>query len=152
MNTSMAGRHEQRETHDLIGSDKVEGTNVYRSNGEKIGEIERVMLEKRSGKLYWSDREGMRVMRSNLDGSQIETLVDASDGTPRPGTDAKKWCVGIAVFWDAQGGDPAWCVSPATAERANPGSRSRRPHRCASMPCSPEPCRGQDRRPRPTTR
>jgi hypothetical protein len=47
-------------------------------------------LDKRNGKLYWSDREGMRVMRSNLDGSQIETLVqtgegDADDATPRTG-------------------------------------------------------------------
>ncbi len=29
-------------------------------------------LEKKSGKLYWCDREGMRVMRANLDGSNIE--------------------------------------------------------------------------------
>src|SRR5258707_7281008 len=33
-------------------------------------------LEKKSGKLYWSDHEGMRVMRCNLDGSEVETLVD----------------------------------------------------------------------------
>src|SRR6185437_12336141 len=33
-----------------------------------------LQLEKESGKLYWSDREGMRVMRANLDGSEIETL------------------------------------------------------------------------------
>jgi hypothetical protein len=39
-------------------------------------------LEKRSGKLYWSDREGMRVMRMNLDGSEIETLVDTRLGQP----------------------------------------------------------------------
>lgn len=38
-----------RETTSLIGSDKVEGTPVYRSNGDKIGRIERVMLEKRGG-------------------------------------------------------------------------------------------------------
>ena len=44
-------------------------------------------LEKRSGKLYWCDREGMRVMRANLDGSNIETLVDTSKGDARPGTD-----------------------------------------------------------------
>ena len=54
-------------------------------------------LDKPHGKLYWSDREGMRVMRSNLDGSQIETLVDTSQGDARPGPDAKKWCVGITV-------------------------------------------------------
>jgi hypothetical protein len=28
-------------------------------------------LEKDEGKLYWGDREGMRVMRANLDGSQV---------------------------------------------------------------------------------
>jgi hypothetical protein len=32
-------------------------------------------LDKDGGKLYWCDREGMRVMRANLDGSQVETLV-----------------------------------------------------------------------------
>jgi hypothetical protein len=50
----MAGSHEQRETYDLIGSDKVEGTNVYRSNGEKVGQIERVMLGKTSGKVAFA--------------------------------------------------------------------------------------------------
>ena len=39
-----------------------------------------LQLEKRSGKLYWSDREGMRVMRANRDGSEIEILVDTSLG------------------------------------------------------------------------
>jgi hypothetical protein len=29
-------------------------------------------LDKDGGKLYWCDREGMRVMRANLDGSQVE--------------------------------------------------------------------------------
>jgi len=65
-----------------------------------------VHLEKKSGKLYWSDREGMRVMRANLDGSKVETLVDTSDGDPRPGPDARKWCVGIAV--DTEGGKFYW--------------------------------------------
>ena len=63
-------------------------------------------LEKKGGKLYWSDREGMRVMRANLDGSNIETLVDTSQGDPRPGRDATKWCVGIAA--DAEGGKIYW--------------------------------------------
>src|SRR5580692_3808470 len=60
-----------------------------------------LQIDKPSGKLYWSDREGMRVMRANLDGSDIETLVDASRGDPRPGADATKWCVGIAVDIEA---------------------------------------------------
>src|SRR5882757_951653 len=60
-----------------------------------------LQLDKKNGKLYWCDREGMRVMRANLDGSKIETLVDTSQGYPRPGADAAKWCVGIAVDADA---------------------------------------------------
>jgi hypothetical protein len=71
-------------------------------------------LEKKSGKLYWCDREGMRVMRANLDGSNIETLVDTSGGDARPGTNQKKWCVGIAVdpdrgqiYWTQKGPDDA---------------------------------------------
>src|SRR6478752_10375644 len=43
-----------RETAHLIGSDKVEGTPVRRSNGDKIGTIERVMIEKRSGKVAYA--------------------------------------------------------------------------------------------------
>lgn len=71
-------------------------------------------LDKENGKLYWSDREGMRVMRSNLDGSKIETLVDTSQGDERPGRDLTKWCVGITVdskrgqiYWTQKGPDNA---------------------------------------------
>jgi len=37
-----------------IGSDKVEGTAVYRSNGEKLGQIERIMLEKVSSTVAYA--------------------------------------------------------------------------------------------------
>jgi len=65
-----------------------------------------IQIEKKTDKLYWCDREGMRVMRANLDGSNIETLVDTSGGDTRPGSDARKWCVGIAV--DVEGGNVYW--------------------------------------------
>src|SRR5437899_2243075 len=42
-------------------------------------------LEKKSGKLYWCDREGMRVLRANLDAANMEPLTDTSNGNPRPG-------------------------------------------------------------------
>jgi hypothetical protein len=45
---------EARETYSLIGSDKVEGTAVYRSNGEKIGKIIRLMIGKQSGKVGYA--------------------------------------------------------------------------------------------------
>jgi len=70
-------------------------------------------LEKESGKLYWSDREGMRVMRANLDGSETETLVQSGEGDADR-RDATKWCVGIAVdpdrghiYWTHKGPDNA---------------------------------------------
>jgi DNA-binding beta-propeller fold protein YncE len=73
-----------------------------------------LQLDKKNGKLYWCDREGMRVMRCNLDGSKIETLVDSSQGDSRPGPDATKWCVGIALdivggklYWTQKGSDNA---------------------------------------------
>lgn len=73
-----------------------------------------IQIEKNTAKLYWCDREGMRVMRANLDGSNVETLVDTSHGDPRPGPNATKWCVGIAidfdggkVYWSQKGGDNA---------------------------------------------
>jgi PRC-barrel domain protein len=45
---------EARETVSLIGSDKVQGTAVYDPKGEKIGSIERVMIEKVSGKVSYA--------------------------------------------------------------------------------------------------
>lgn len=70
-------------------------------------------LDKTNGKLYWSDREGMRVMRANLDGSAVETLVETARGDEAR-KDARNWCVGIAVdaerghiYWTQKGGDNA---------------------------------------------
>ena len=42
---------EERETVTLIGSDKVEGTSVYGTDEKKIGKLERVMIDKVSGKV-----------------------------------------------------------------------------------------------------
>jgi DNA-binding beta-propeller fold protein YncE len=73
-----------------------------------------LQLDEKNRKLYWCDREGMRVMRANLDGSNIETLIDTSEGDARPGKDIKKWCVGIALdveagrlYWTQKGPDNA---------------------------------------------
>jgi sporulation protein YlmC with PRC-barrel domain len=51
---SAARTDDRRETQALIASDKVEGTPVRRSDGEKIGTIERVMIDKRSGKVAYA--------------------------------------------------------------------------------------------------
>jgi DNA-binding beta-propeller fold protein YncE len=68
-------------------------------------------LDARNGKLYWSDREGMRVQRVNLDGSGLETLVEIATGDAAREI-AANWAVGIAidvegghVYWTQKGGD-----------------------------------------------
>jgi hypothetical protein len=72
-----------------------------------------IHLDKKNSKLYWCDREGMRVMRSNLDGSQIETLVEAGRGDSDR-RDQTRWCVGITldpwrgqIYWTQKGPDNA---------------------------------------------
>lgn len=64
-----------------------------------------LQLDRQNGKIYWSDREGMRVKRSNLDGSDIETLVETGHGEADR-LDARNWCVGIAL--NVQGGKLYW--------------------------------------------
>jgi hypothetical protein len=70
-----------------------------------------IQLDRRNGKLYWCDREGMRVMRCNLDGSQIETLVETGRGDVDR-RDQTRWCVGITIdperkqiYWTQKGPD-----------------------------------------------
>ena len=68
-----------------------------------------IHLDKQNGKLYWCDREGMRVMRADLDGSQIETLVETGRGEDDR-RDQTRWCVGITIdperkqiYWTQKG-------------------------------------------------
>jgi hypothetical protein len=70
-----------------------------------------LQLDKRQGKLYWCDREGMRVMRCNFDGSSLETLVETGQGDADR-RDQTRWCVGIAIdpvrqqiYWTQKGPD-----------------------------------------------
>jgi hypothetical protein len=44
----------RRETVSLIGSDKVQGTAVYGADDSKIGAVQRVMLDKISGKVAYA--------------------------------------------------------------------------------------------------
>jgi hypothetical protein len=58
-------------------------------------------LDTAGRKLYWADREGMRVMRCDLDGSGIETLAQTGQGDDDR-RDQTRWCVGIAVDPDGR--------------------------------------------------
>jgi sugar lactone lactonase YvrE len=70
-------------------------------------------LDRKNRKLYWCDREGMRVMRADLDGSNVETLVETGHGD-EDRKDQTRWCVGIAIdvasghfYWSQKGSDNA---------------------------------------------
>ena len=72
-----------------------------------------IILDKNGAKLYWCDREGMRVMRANLDGSQIDTLIEAGRGDSDR-RDQTRWCVGLTIdpkfghiYWTQKGPDNA---------------------------------------------
>jgi hypothetical protein len=72
-----------------------------------------IQVDKANGKLYWCDREGMRVMRADLDGSHVETLVERGRGDADR-RDQTRWCVGITIdpvrkqiYWSQKGPDNA---------------------------------------------
>lgn len=72
-----------------------------------------IILDRAGGKLYWADREGMRLMRCDLDGSAVETLVETGQGDADR-REQWRWCVGIAIdpgrrqiYWTQKGADNA---------------------------------------------
>lgn len=72
-------------------------------------------------KLYWSDREGMKVMRMNIDGSQLETVVD----TKNAACDNEKCKMAVGVAVDVAGGWVYWTQKGGTS--AMEGSLNRAP-------------------------
>jgi hypothetical protein len=101
-NSTTSAPVDARETHSLIASDKVEGTAVYRSNGEKIGSIERVMIDKSSGKVpyavmsfggflgmgadYYPLPWAMLKYDPRMDGYVVDISEQQLKGAPRYGT------------------------------------------------------------------
>lgn len=68
-------------------------------------------LDKVHRRLYWSDREGMRVMRARLDGGDVETLIQTGSGDADR-ANPLNWCVGVAadpagghLYWSQKGDD-----------------------------------------------
>jgi sporulation protein YlmC with PRC-barrel domain len=88
-----------KDNHALIASDKVEGTSVYGADGEKIGSVQRILLEKRGGKVAYAvlsfggflgigddyyplPWEKLRY-DEQLDGYRIDLTKDQISGAPR---------------------------------------------------------------------
>ncbi|KAI1828361.1 3-hydroxyacyl-CoA dehydrogenase [Xylaria intraflava] len=70
-----------------------------------------LLVDDQGSKIYVCDREGLKVVRCNPDGSELEILVttgDSEDENHR--ADPSRWCVGIAVchrtgkfYWSQKG-------------------------------------------------
>ena len=43
-----------RPTHDVISSKRVEGTNVYNSAGDRVGSIDHLIIDKKSGQVRYA--------------------------------------------------------------------------------------------------
>ena len=89
----------QSTSHDVISSDNVEGTNVYNAQGEKLGSIDDLMIDKRSGQVRYSVMEfggflgigtdrypipwNMLKYDTNQDGYVVPLAKDQLENAPR---------------------------------------------------------------------
>jgi sporulation protein YlmC with PRC-barrel domain len=116
-----------RETARLISSDKVEGTAVRNVSGDKVGTIERVMIDKRAGKVayavmsfggflgmgqeYVSLPWHMLRYNENLDAYEMNITENQLRGAPAvaegwdTGTVSRDWERNVHTYY---GGDPYW--------------------------------------------
>ncbi|KAK2123936.1 hypothetical protein NOF04DRAFT_1349456 [Fusarium oxysporum II5] len=89
--------------------DGSERTTVVSTGTVGVYTPKQITLARQSRKLYWCDREGMKVMRCNLDGSDVEVLV-STGSSAEDRKDMCRWCVGITVdesmgyfYWSQKG-------------------------------------------------
>lgn len=76
-----------------------------------INTPKQLALDSTSNKLYFSDREGRCIYRCNLDGTELEKIIQAGNPeNPEDAQDPRNWCVGLAVapklgkfYWTQKG-------------------------------------------------
>ncbi|KAH0341628.1 NAD(P)-binding protein, partial [Aureobasidium melanogenum] len=96
-----------------VFSAKLDGSDVQTVIAPgKVHTPKQLYIDQESQKLYFCDREGLRVHRSNLDGSEHEILVQTGDWETEKDkvADQRNWPVGITVskklnrlFWTQKG-------------------------------------------------
>lgn len=100
-----------------------------------INTPKQLALDAESKKLYFCDREGLRVIRCNFDGTEFEVLIQAGDPYALDAGDVMKWCVGIAVapslgkfYWTQKGPSKGgkgriFCANISTPEGKSASTR-----------------------------
>ncbi|KPF47281.1 PRC-barrel domain-containing protein [Rhizobium sp. AAP43] len=125
-NPTVAGQDPYaKDTLSLIASDKVEGTAVYGREGERIGSVKRIVLEKRGGRVayavlsfggiwgigddYYPLPWEKLTYDESLDGYRIDMTKDQIEAAPRYRDDSEEWYRnnGRSVY-DYYGVPPYW--------------------------------------------
>jgi 3-hydroxyacyl-CoA dehydrogenase len=90
-----------------VMSANLDGSNVQTIIPEgQVHTPKQIKIDHDNKKLYFCDREGLRIHRCDFDGNNHEIIVQTGDFTTNDISDQTKWCVGIAV--DAQAGKFYW--------------------------------------------
>ncbi|KZM20371.1 3-hydroxyacyl-CoA dehydrogenase-like protein lam1, variant 2 [Ascochyta rabiei] len=87
-----------------------------------------IALDEVDKKLYIADREGLGIWRCNLDGSNLEKIIETGDKDKKEDQrDATRWCVGITLshrlgklFWTQKGAAKGWQGRIFSANIATP--------------------------------
>lgn len=106
-----------RKNDGAIQSAKLDGSDVqYVVKPGEVHTPKQMVIDQEDNKIYYCDREGLRVFRCNLDGSQQEVLYQSGDWSTEPEKvkDATFWPVGITIskrlkkfFWTQKGNSKA---------------------------------------------
>jgi hypothetical protein len=129
MASEQTGTTMRSSSRNLIASDRIEGTAVRRSNGDKVGTIERLMIEKVSGKVvyavmsfggflglgedYYTLPWGVLTYNTALDAYELNLTEDQLRGAPQrssQGQDAsfdRNWEEHVHRYYNAT---PYWGV------------------------------------------
>ena len=96
-----------KDTPNLIATDKVEGTAVYGRDGERMGSIQRIILEKRGGRVaygilsfggFWGIGDDYYPLPwekltydEGLDGYRIDLTKEQVEAAPKHRDDSEDW-------------------------------------------------------------
>jgi hypothetical protein len=95
-----------------VQSCKLDGSDIKTViSAGKVHTPKQLIIDQENDKLYFCDREGLRVMRCNFDGSEHEIIVQTGDfNNPKDAENQLNWCVGISVnkkegkfYWTQKG-------------------------------------------------
>lgn len=90
-----------------IMSSNLDGSNLQTIIPEgKVHTPKQIKIDHENSKLYFCDREGLRIHRCDFDGSNHEIILKTGDFSTADVEDQTKWCVGIAV--DPKAGKLYW--------------------------------------------